>query len=138
MATKPTPAAANPNFGMHLLTFQNLGWSTHLLVPSAKLNELAALLSLCTVVESSYMPEGITLLSQLGDPEYALTSLTRRLLIAPSKEKGAAFEAYYKATFELTPKDDRPPSGTPLLTYAEWVELEKNLDPADTHTSKES
>jgi hypothetical protein len=120
MAAKPTPShPANT----HLLQFNNFGWGTKLLVPSSMLTQLAQLLSLCTIVEEAYLPDGVQLITTTGDVDYGLSCVTGKHIMLDDRQLAKPFEAYYRSTYELIPADDRPPSGVPLVSVEEFRDL---------------
>lgn len=116
MATKP---AALPAPQMCLIKLNNMGWSDHILMSPSLLTRFAELMSLCSMAEPNYSPGDVQIVAVKGGVDYGVQSTTRKHILVP--EAGVKeFTAYYKSTYELIPEEDRPPSGTPLLTWEEY------------------
>lgn len=116
MATKPAPT---PTPQMCLVSLANMSWGTKLLMSPSMLTRFAELMSLCTVVDVEYIPDGVHIVKERGDVDYSVQSTTQAYVLVPGKEADE-FMAHYKATFELTPVDERPKSGVPLMTWEEY------------------
>lgn len=115
MATKPALPA-----NVHLVTLNNVGWNTKLLIPASLLTKFAELMSLCSVVETEWLQGSCETLAVTGDVDYVTSVVTKKFVACASKSQAAEFKKFHDATYELTPSEDRT-SGTPVVTLDDFL-----------------
>lgn len=128
MATKPTlPHPAN----VMLVTLNDVGWNTKLIVPTSLITKFAELMSLCSVVECEYLKGSCETVAVKGYVDFGVTTLGQSRVLCDNKEQAAEFKKFHDASYELMDSTDRV-SGRPVVSMDDFM---KSLsDQAAQHT----
>ena len=117
MATKRTlPHPAN----VHLITLDNVGWNTKLIVPASLLTKFAEVMSLCYIVETEYLQNSCETVAVKGDVEFSSSTLGQSRVLCDSKEQATEFMKFHDASCELMDSTDRV-SGRPVVSMDDFM-----------------
>ena len=120
MATMKTnaPVLPHPNTVM-LVTLNDVGWNTKLLVPTSLLSKFAEMMSLCNIVETDYLAGNCETVAIKGDVDFATQTVGQKHVLCESKEQAEEFKKFHNASYELLDSDDRV-NGRPVVTLEQF------------------
>lgn len=120
MATLKTnaPVLPHPNTVM-LVTLNDVGWNTKLLVPTSLLTKFVEMMSTCSLVEIDYLAGICETVAIKCGVEFTTSTVGPSRVICESKEQAAEFKKFHDAAYELLDTDDRLP-GRPVVTLSQF------------------